>query len=78
MTSLDPESLRRAQAEQRIAMQSSNDGSSAMWFLAVVVFVAIIGGVFLYGGDGATETETGTIEQTAPAAAEEAVPTATQ
>lgn len=74
MTSLDPESLRRAQAEQRIAMQTSNDGSSAMWFLAVVVFVAIIGGVVLFGGDGSTATETGAIQETAPAAAEDAAP----
>ena len=75
MTSLDPENIRRAQAEQRIAMQASNEGSGAMWFLVVVVFAAIIGGIIVYGGDGATATDAsglGAASEAAPLAAEEA------
>lgn len=72
MTALDPESVRRAQAEQRISHQSSSRGSSALWFIVVVAVLAVIGAIMVFGNaDGAA-----TPDASAPAAVEEAVPAA--
>jgi len=73
MTSIDQENIRRAQAERRIAMQNSGEGSSATWFLGIVVIVAIIGGILLLGSGGGE----GTADGAAPVAAEEVAPAMT-
>lgn len=81
MTSLDQENIRRAQAERRIAMQNASEGSSATWFLGIVVLIAIIGGILLMGSGGGEGTTEGAApvaaEETAPAAVEETAPATT-
>ena len=70
MTSLDQEDVRRAQAERRMAMVHANEGSSATWFLGIVVLIAIIGGILLLGsggGDGTAEAVAPVAEEAAPA-----------
>jgi len=47
------------------------DGSGATWLIAVLVIVAVIGGMYLYGGDDASVTDDMT-----PAATEETAPIA--
>ncbi|MEL6572633.1 MAG: hypothetical protein AAFQ64_13285 [Pseudomonadota bacterium] len=79
MTSLDQENLRRAQAERRIAMQGADSGGAG-WLIGIVVVVAIIAGIFLFGGsggDGTATTAAPVTEDVAPAATDEAAPATT-
>jgi hypothetical protein len=71
MSSIDQENLRRAERETRNAVGSGNEGSAAPWFLAVVVIVAIVGGIYVYSGD---QVETAPIGTTEPAVLDEAAP----
>lgn len=52
MSSLDQENLRRAEYEIRNSVGNSNEGSSATWFLGLVVIAAIVGGIYVFGADG--------------------------
>ena len=72
MTSIDQESLRRKEAERRIAAQNDTSGRSATWFLGIVALVAVIGGILLLGTGGDTPTD-----PAAPAAVEQVAPPAT-
>ena len=51
MSSRDQENIRRAEYEIRNASGNDTDGSSATWFLAIVVVLAIIGSVYVFGTD---------------------------
>lgn len=75
MSSLDQENLRRAEYEIRNSVGNSNEGSSATWFLGLVVVAAIVGGIYVFGADpSATPDASGAptpaiVEETAPIAA---------
>ena len=72
MSSLDQENLRRAEYEIRNSVGNSNEGSSATWFLGVVVIAAIVGGIYVFGSD-ATVTPVGSGEPT-PIVTDEVAP----
>jgi hypothetical protein len=74
MSSFDQENLRRAELEIRNSVGSSNEGSGAMWFLAVVVIAAVVGGIYVYGADS---DGTGAVAEEAPAAIQETAPLVT-
>lgn len=71
MSSLNHENLRRAEHEIRNSVGHSNEGSGAMWFLAVVVIAALVGGMYVYSaGDAPIPVDA------APAATEPVAPVA--
>ena len=72
MTALDPESVRRAQAEQRISQQTTGRGSTAMWFIVIVAVLAVIGAIMVFGNGNTSAT----MDQSAPVAVEETAPAA--
>ncbi|MCK0121333.1 hypothetical protein MWU61_12335 [Loktanella sp. F6476L] len=73
MSSIDEENLPRAERDIRNGISQGNEGSAAPWFLAVVVIVAIVGGIYVYSGD---QVETAPISTTEPAISEETAPVA--
>jgi len=75
MSSLDQETIRRAQNEIRNSVGNSNEGSGATWFLVVVAIVAIIGGIYVFSIDtsGASGATTG---EPTPTVTEEIAPVA--
>lgn len=75
MSSLDQENLRRAEYEIRNSVGTSNEGSSATWFLGVVVIAAIVGGIYVFSADSGVTPATP--DGIAPAAVDQA-PATTQ
>lgn len=76
MTAIDQENLRRTQAERRIAMQGGESSGGAGWLIGIVVVVAIIAGIVMFGGGDGTDAGVAPAAETAAPAVEESAPAA--